>query len=376
MYCVLTLLLLWIAPSLVESSGGDGGTEYRALSTQCSLPSSKPIKNLATCEKAAKKVQDKEVAAGHYGTASGPTVESKRVVGLTEATCTRDNAEHKWYFAEPDGASGETNFIDYICELAEHHYPVAMGPVMFFIFAMTIATFAQLFESCIPKHVPHPPHTVFLFLLGMGFSAIGFSLDKSSDGDNLFSYYVKGFATVDPHVIFWILLPPLLFEDAANSHWHVLFRVLPNALLVAVPGVIINTLMTGYLISGLFSSDNNAALSIFVSLLLGSILSATDPVAVIGTLHSLRAPDKLSSLIAGEALLNDGTAVVLFRIFFNVAKGLEEFEFGHALQRFLQLSFGGIGWGLFFSFGLAIAGRTTTEVRLAATRYAAFPRHA
>lgn len=51
------------------------------------------------------------------------------------------------------------------------------------------------------------------------------------------------------------------------------------------------------------------------ALMLASIVSATDPVAVIACLRTLGAPEKLSSLIDGESLLNDGSAVVFFEVF-------------------------------------------------------------
>ena len=47
------------------------------------------------------------------------------------------------------------------------------------------------------------------------------------------------------------------------------------------------------------------------SLITGTILSATDPVAVTAVLHDLGAPEKLATMIEGESLLNDGTAMVL-----------------------------------------------------------------
>ena len=54
------------------------------------------------------------------------------------------------------------------------------------------------------------------------------------------------------------------------------------------------------------------------ALTLGAILAATDPVAVVSALHELGAPGKLSVLIDGESLLNDGTAMVFFLIFTKV----------------------------------------------------------
>ncbi|CAD7944069.1 unnamed protein product [Amoebophrya sp. A120] len=82
------------------------------------------------------------------------------------------------------------------------------------------------------------------------------------------------------------------------------------------------------------------------ALLLGAILSATDPVAVIGALHNLHAPAKLTLLISGEALLNDGSGVLLFLVFLDLAKGLKPFSFTDVTFQFAYLAFGGIFVGI------------------------------
>lgn len=75
--------------------------------------------------------------------------------------------------------------------------------------------------------------------------------------------------------------------------------------------------------------------------MLGTILSATDPVAVIGALNALKAPAKLTLLIAGESLLNDGSAFVFFMVFFDTARGIKEFSLTHTILTFCRLAFGG-----------------------------------
>ena len=62
---------------------------------------------------------------------------------------------------------------------------------------------------------------------------------------------------------------------------------------------------------------NNANVSIEVA---GSILSATDPVAVVALMKELGVSEKLGTLMEGESLLNDGTAIVLFSVFYNPFK--------------------------------------------------------
>ena len=80
-------------------------------------------------------------------------------------------------------------------------------------------------------------------------------------------------------------------------------------------------------------------------MLMGGILSATDPVAVLGVLKSLGAPEKLNLIIGGESLLNDGTAVVVFWIFRDLVAECSETDFGTVLGRFLVLAVGGVAWG-------------------------------
>jgi len=79
--------------------------------------------------------------------------------------------------------------------------------------------------------------------------------------------------------------------------WHVFRKQGLAALVLAGPGVLSSVAMTGVLSKALYGSiegfDWNAAF------LLGSILSATDPVAVVAVLHTLGAPAKLSHLIEG-----------------------------------------------------------------------------
>lgn len=81
----------------------------------------------------------------------------------------------------------------------------------------------------------------------------------------------------------------------------------------------------------------------------GSILSATDPVAVVALLKQVGASKRLGTIIEGESLLNDGTAYVLFLIFLNrvqtTAAGEENPQglaaIGPALEQFAQLALGG-----------------------------------
>lgn len=162
------------------------------------------------------------------------------------------------------------------------------------------------------------PISVLMFLAGMVIGA--FFLYRSKDIEGVFSTLdtlangVQDTTFFDPHALLYIVLPPLLYESASSMSWHVLRKILPSALLLATVGVLLNTLGTGIYVKYVIKMDT-ADPSWEAAMLLATILSATDPVAVVASLASLGAPAKLSSLVEGESLLNDGSAVVLCYVF-------------------------------------------------------------
>lgn len=93
----------------------------------------------------------------------------------------------------------------------------------------------------------------------------------------------------------------------------------------------------------------------------GSILSATDPVAVAALLQELGAPPRLKTHIAGESLLNDGSAIVFFTIFrtlFLYEEGLhggKAIGIGEGVWQFVKMSIGAALLGILFGIGLALS---------------------
>lgn len=81
------------------------------------------------------------------------------------------------------------------------------------------------------------------------------------------------------------------------------------------------------------------------SLMFGSIVSATDPVAVVALLKELGASKRLATMIEGESLLNDGTAMVVFLVLIDLVEG-NELTAGEIIGMFVRLSAGGIVLGL------------------------------
>jgi CPA1 family monovalent cation:H+ antiporter len=116
-----------------------------------------------------------------------------------------------------------------------------------------------------------------------------------------------------PDVILILFLPALVFEGSVKLDVRELFKnSLPLALLANV-GTIIAAIVTGYSVHWWIG------LPLFAALLFGCIISATDPISVLAIFKDLRVDRRLSILLEGESLLNDGTAVVLFGILLEAA---------------------------------------------------------
>jgi len=105
-----------------------------------------------------------------------------------------------------------------------------------------------------------------------------------------------------------VFLPALIFEAAWNLDHRALERKWKAIAILAIPGVLWTAVVVGL---GLFAMGQ---LPLPQALLLGVILSATDPVAVIATFRRLKVPVDLATIIEGESLFNDGTAVVLYGV--------------------------------------------------------------
>ena len=114
---------------------------------------------------------------------------------------------------------------------------------------------------------------------------------------------------LSPESILFLILPPLIFDAAININLRLLLKNIVPILLLACVGIIISAAIIGAGLP-LFTT-----LSLSGALLFGALISATDPVAVIALFNELKAPKRLVTLIDGESIFNDATAIVLFTIF-------------------------------------------------------------
>jgi CPA1 family monovalent cation:H+ antiporter len=153
-----------------------------------------------------------------------------------------------------------------------------------------------------------------------------------------------------PELILALFVPPLVFEAAFQLNFRDLRENLPAILLLAVPGVILTTLIVGGILSF------GTSLSFPVALVFGALIAATDPVAVVALFRTLGVPKRLAVLIEGESLLNDGTAIVVFNLMLVVAL-TGHFNLLTSIGSFVSIALGGIAVGLVLGwlFSLMIA---------------------
>jgi CPA1 family monovalent cation:H+ antiporter len=142
-----------------------------------------------------------------------------------------------------------------------------------------------------------------------------------------------------PELILTIFIPPLLFEAAFHLRFEDLRRNLLNIISLAVPGIILKTILIGWL------TALGTSLSMPAAMLFGALISTTDPVAVISVMRALRAPRRLVTLIEGESLFNDGTAIVVFNLILAISIS-GQFDLAGGILDFFKVSIGGTLIGL------------------------------
>ncbi len=205
--------------------------------------------------------------------------------------------------------------------------PITAAPAVEFLIWLLIAASAI---AMVAKRL-RAPYTVALVAGGLLLSALRLPrvspLDPGQRPDWL-----------TPDVILIVFLPALVFEGSVKLNVRDLLRNSAPLLLLANLGVLLAALVTGYLVHW------TTSLPVEIALLFGAIISATDPISILAIFKDLRMNKRLSLIVEGESLLNDGTAAALFQI---VLAGI--------ISRHLSVS-KGVGQFLFAVLGGAVLG--------------------
>lgn len=147
---------------------------------------------------------------------------------------------------------------------------------------------------------------------------------------------------ITAEAVFFIFLPALVFEAAMVLDVRRLLDDLGAILFLAVVGLLLSTVIIGV------SLWSITGFTLIACLMLGVIVSATDPVAVVAIFKEVGAPKRLSILVEGESLFNDATAILLFTILAGMLAGEAEPGLIEGVVGFLTVFLGGalVGWVL------------------------------
>ncbi|GGJ76498.1 Na+/H+ antiporter [Streptomyces camponoticapitis] len=145
---------------------------------------------------------------------------------------------------------------------------------------------------------------------------------------------------LDPDVVLPLLLPPLLHMAAVDSSYLDLRANLRAVGLLSVGYVLFATLAVGYL-AYLFIPD----LPLTAALVLGAVIAPPDAVAATAIARKLGLPSRITTILQGESLVNDATAITAFKVALAAAVG-EGASWAGGIGEFALASLGGIGVGL------------------------------
>ncbi len=186
------------------------------------------------------------------------------------------------------------------------------------------------------------PYSVILAVLGVliGASAIFFLRTELTDALNPVAEAILNLP-IRSNVFLYVFLPTLLFQATLGMNLRRMLDDWVPILVLAVVAVVVATLSVGYALAW------KSAMPLAACLLIGAIVSTTDPSAVVSIFRSISAPRRLARIIEGESLLNDAAAIALFGLFMGfVMLGVPDPSLGDALARFPILIAGGAaaGW--------------------------------
>jgi CPA1 family monovalent cation:H+ antiporter len=182
------------------------------------------------------------------------------------------------------------------------------GFILLFVIATAVAIAARRFRI---------PYTVALVVTGLVLGAVH-ALEPPAFTREL---------------VFAVFLPGLLFEAAFHLEFKAFTEDRGPIIGLAVPGVVAAIGLTAVILTPVVRTlDLEQDFTWLYGLVFGAVVAATDPISVVGLFKRLGAPKRLSVLLEGESLLNDGTAIVFFTLIVGVVAGARSSAAGLALD--------------------------------------------
>lgn len=175
-------------------------------------------------------------------------------------------------------------------------------------------------------HLAHVPYTVALTVVGLLVALSGIGPDMAETD-------FKG-------LVFFVMLPPLLFHGAMHMELNRLLQHIWPIITFAVIGLLISV----FVIGGMFYWGAGVG-SFLVALLFGAMMTPTDPVSVLAIFKECNVPLDLKYIVEGESLFNDGVGVVVFVIILGMIEGSggeAQFHVSSALWEFVKVTAGGL----------------------------------
>ncbi len=186
------------------------------------------------------------------------------------------------------------------------------------------------------------PISIFLVLLGLGIS------------------FLPGIPRIElrPELVLSLFLPPLLYRAGVQMSWRGFKANLRPILLLAVGAVI----FTAVAVAGV--SYYLLGLPLAVGFVLGAVVSPPDAVAPMAIARRFALPSRILTILEGEGLVNDATALILFSFAVGAVTMGRTFSLPAAVGEFLMIVAGEIVWGLGVGWGALVVRRWAGEPRV------------
>jgi CPA1 family monovalent cation:H+ antiporter len=208
------------------------------------------------------------------------------------------------------------------------------------------------------------PHTIGLVVVALAASIVVLLADALFPVLGLQAVVRRTLTDIDfEDTLMKGVLSFLLFAGALHVDLDSLIRRRWAISVLATVGIVTSTLMVGGMMFfgfGLFGFD----VPFIYCLVFGSLISPTDPVAVLGILKEIDVPETLEAKIAGESLFNDGVGVVLFSVLVSIAAGGAEhrtLDAAGVAELFAMEAIGGVGLGLAAGYSAYRAMKTINQ---------------